>query len=231
MDDMKSKMQTERIVLNIPVELTLEEFAALCKISPDSTAYEALEEALPLVLRFGAPKAVIRWANVDRVEGDATTIEGVTFHSKVVADKLRDMPRVFLSVITAGSGLEQSGEFDDDPFLDMYNAALIYYASKYTVRYMKERFGFDGSSTLDPGSLPDWPIKNNFPLFEMIGNVEEIGATLNEKGYIDPWNSGSHIHFSGNGYQNCTLCKNYDCVGRRAPFDRAEYVRIFGVEP
>lgn len=231
MDDMKSKSQTERIVLNIPVELTLEEFGKLCKISPDSTAYEALEEALPLVLRYGAPKAVIRWANVDRVEGDETTIEGVTFHSKVVADKLRDMPRVFLSVITAGSGLEQSGEFDDDPFLDMYNAALIYYASKYTVRYMKERFGFDGSSTLDPGSLPDWPIRNNFPLFEMIGNVEEIGATLNEKGYIDPWNSGSHIHFSGNGYQNCTLCKNYDCVGRRAPFDRAEYIRIFGVEP
>ena len=231
MDDMKSKSQTERIVPNIPVELTLEEFGKLCKISPDSTAYEALEEALPLVLRYGAPKAVIRWANVDRVEGDETTIEGVTFHSKVVADKLRDMPRVFLSVITAGSGLEQSGEFDDDPFLDMYNAALIYYASKYTVRYMKERFGFDGSSTLDPGSLPDWPIRNNFPLFEMIGNVEEIGATLNEKGYIDPWNSGSHIHFSGNGYQNCTLCKNYDCVGRRAPFDRAEYIRIFGVEP
>jgi hypothetical protein len=155
----------------------------------------------------------------------------VTFHSRVVADKLRELPRVFLSVITAGKGLEQSGEFEDDPFLDMYNAALIYYASKYTVRYMKERFGFDGSSTLDPGSLPDWPIKNNFPLFEMIGNVEEIGATLNEKGYIDPWNSGSHIHFSGNGYQNCTLCKNYDCVGRRAPFDRAEYVRIFGAEP
>jgi hypothetical protein len=231
MDDMKSKMQTERIVLNIPVELTLEEFGKLCKIGPESSAYEALEEALPLVKQYGAPKAVLRWANVDRVEGDETTIEGVTFHSRVVADKLRELPRVFLSVITAGKGLEQSGEFEDDPFLDMYNAALIYYASKYTVRYMKERFGFDGSSTLDPGSLPDWPIKNNFPLFEMIGNVEEIGATLNEKGYIDPWNSGSHIHFSGNGYQNCTLCKNYDCVGRRAPFDRAEYVRIFGAEP
>ena len=231
MDNMNRKMQTERIVLQIPVKFTLEEFAALCRIRPDSSAFEAVEEAYPLVRQYGAPKAVIRWANVDRVVGDETTIEGVTFQSRVVADKLRDLPRVFLSVITAGHGLEESGEFDDDPFLDTYNAALIYYASKYTVGFMKERFGFDGSSTLDPGSLPDWPIRNNFPLFEIIGNVEEIGASLNEKGYIDPWNSGSHIHFSGNGYQNCSLCKNYDCVGRRAPFDRAEYVRIFGMEP
>jgi hypothetical protein len=74
MDDMKSKMQTERIVLNIPVELTLEEFGKLCKIGPESSAYEALEEALPLVKQYGAPKAVLRWANVDRVEGDETTI-------------------------------------------------------------------------------------------------------------------------------------------------------------
>ena len=230
MDDMHHSA-SERIVLHVPVDFTLESLAELCKIRADSSAFEALEEAYPLILRHGAPKAVIRWASVDRVEGDETTIEGVTFRSKVVADKLRSTPRAFLSVVTAGHGLERSGEFDDDPFLDSYNFALLMHASKYMVRYMKERFGFDGSSTLDPGSLPDWPIKNNFALFDIIGNVEEIGATLNEAGYINPWNSGSHIHFSGDGYQNCSLCKNYDCIGRRAPFDRSEYVRIFGMEP
>ena len=99
------------------------------------------------------------------------------------------------------------------------------------VAYMSEQFGFDGSSMLNPGSLPDWPIENNFPLFDIIGNVDEIGVTLNEAGYITPWNSGSHIHFPGEGYQNCSLCRRYDCVGRRAPFDHAEYVRVFGVEP
>ena len=36
-------------------------------------------------------------------------------------------------------------------------------------------------------------------------SVEEIGVSLNEAGYIKPWNSGSHIHFSGDGYQNCSL--------------------------
>ena len=222
---------SERIVLHVPVDLSTEEYAALCRIRPESSAYEELEDIMPLIRRFGAPKAIIRWANVDRIDGDDTTIEGVTFHSKVVADKLRGFPRVFLSVITAGRGLEDSGEFEDDPFLNTYNAALLYHASRYVVNYMKEKFGFDGSSMLNPGSLPDWPIMNNFPLFDMIGNVAEIGVSLNEAGYIKPWNSTSHIHFSGDGYQNCSLCKNYNCVGRRARFDREEYIRIFGVEP
>ncbi len=222
---------SERIVLHIPLDFSAEEFAAHCRIKMGSSAFEALEDALPLIRQYGAPRAIIKWAGVDRVEGDETTIEGVTFRSRVVADKLRDTPRVFLSVVTAGEGLERSGAFAGDPFLNTYDGALLFHASGYVIRYMKERFGFDGSSVLNPGSLPDWPIGNNFALFEMIGNVAEIGVSLNEAGYIKPWNSGSHIHFSGDGYRNCSLCKKLDCIGRRARFDRAEYVRIFGTEP
>ena len=222
---------SERIVLHIPTDFTAESLAQLCRVKPGSSAFEAVEEALPLINQYGAPKAIIKWASVDRIENDLTTIEGVTFQSKVVADKLKDTPRVFLSVVTAGWGLDECGEFDDDPFLNTFNGALLFHASRYVVNYMKEQFGFDGSSMLNPGSLPDWPIENNFPLFDMIGNVAEIGVSLNEAGYIKPWNSGSHIHFSGNGYQNCSLCRKYDCIGRRAKFDRSEYLRIFGTEP
>ena len=222
---------SERIVLRPALDLTAERLAELCRVKPDSAAFAEIEEALPLINRYGAPKAIIRWANVDRIEGDATTIEGVTFRSRVVADKLRDTPRVFLSVITAGDGLEQSGALAGDPFLDVFNGALLFFISEYVVRYMKESFDFDGSSMLNPGSLPDWPIGNNFQLFRIIGNVDEIGVSLNAAGYIKPWNSGSHIHFSGNGYQNCSLCRKYDCIGRRAKFDRSEYLRIFGTEP
>ena len=222
---------SERIVLHIPTDFTQETLAEYCRIKPGSSALESLEEDLPLINRFGAPKAILRWANVDGVAGEETSIEGVRFHSRVVADKLTGLRRVFVSVVTAGSGLEQCGELADSVFLDTYNAALLFRASRYMIDFMRERFGFDGSSMLNPGSLPDWPIRNNFELFRIIGNVEEIGVSLNEAGYIKPWNSGSHIHFPGNGYQNCSLCRNYDCIGRRAEFDRAEYARIFGAEP
>ncbi len=222
---------SERIVLEIPVHFTAEELARLCRVSTDSAAFGVVEESLDAVNENAAPKAVIKWATVDRVEGDFTTVDGAVFQSKVVADKLKDTPRVFLSVITAGGGLEACGEFDGDPFLDTFNGALLAHATGYTIRTMKERFGFDGSSMLNPGSLPDWPIRNNFTLFDLIGNVEEIGVTIRENGYMKPWNTTSHIHFSGHGYQNCSLCRKYDCVGRRAKFDHNEYVRIFGTEP
>ena len=224
-------MGSERIVFHIPVDLSAEEFAPYCRIKNDSAAFEMLEETMPLIKRYGAPKAIIRWADVDGIKGDETTIEGVTFRSRVVAEKLRGLQRVFISVVTAGRGLEESGEFTGDPFKDTYNGALLRHASTFIVKYMKDIFGFDGSSMLNPGSLPDWPIKNNFALFDIIGDVGEIGVSLNEAGYIKPWNSGSHIHFPGDGYHNCSLCKKYDCIGRRAPFDRAEYIRIFGIEP
>ncbi|MBR6236815.1 MAG: hypothetical protein IKR16_03655 [Firmicutes bacterium] len=70
---------SERIVLRIPVELAAEEFAALCRIKPDSPAFEMLEETYPLIKQYGAPKAIIRWANVDGIEEDRTTIEGAKF--------------------------------------------------------------------------------------------------------------------------------------------------------
>ena len=219
---------SERIVLRIPLNLTAPELARLCQIDTQSSAYEAVEDALPFINQYGAPKAVIRWANVDRVEGDLTTIEGTTFRSKVVADKLRDLPRVFLSVITAGDELDDCEELEDDPFLDIFKGALLMQALTYTQKVMLERFNFDGSSTLNPGSLPDWPIENNFALFDIIGHTEEIGVSLNKAGYISPWNSVSRIHFPGNGYENCSLCKKFECFRRRAPFDAAEYLRIFG---
>ena len=223
--------ESERIVLDIPVRLTAEELARLCRTNPDSAAFEVVEESLDAVNEYAAPKAVLKWATVNSVEGDLTDIDGVVFQSKVVADKLKDAPRVFLSVITAGSGLERCPDFDGDPFLDTLNGALLAHATAYTIRFMKDRFGFDGSSMLNPGSLPDWPIRNNFALFDLIGNVPEIGVTIRENGYMKPWNTTSHIHFSGHGYQNCSLCRKYDCIGRRARFNREEYVRIFGAEP
>ena len=222
---------SERIVLNFPVNFTAEEFAKYCRIDPESSAFEAVEEAIPLINQYAQPKAILVWANVDSIEGDSTTIDGVTFESKIVAEKLKNLHRVFLSVVTAGNGLEQCEDLADDVFLDIYNGALLMYASYKAIEYMKEKFEYDGSSTLNPGSLPDWPISNNFALFDIIGNVGEIGVSLNEEGYIKPWNSGSHIHFSDNGFMSCSLCKKYDCIGRHAKFNRSEYIRIFGVEP
>ena len=224
-------MKDERMVLRIPVDFTAERLAALCGVKTDSTAFIAVEESLDAVLEYGEPAAVLRRVSVEDVGEDRATVGGTTFESRVVADKLSGAEIVFLSVITAGNGLDRCGEFDGDPLLDTLNRALLTHATGEVIRTLREDFGFEGGSMLNPGSLPDWPIRNNFALFDLIGGAEDIGVTLRENGYMRPWNTTSHIHFPGEGYHNCSLCLKYDCIGRRAPFDRAEYTRIFGREP
>ena len=221
----------DRIVLRIPVEFTAQRLAALCGVKPGSPAFDAAEECLPYVNEYGKPMAILRWADVESVGEDTVRVSGAVFQSRVVADKLKDSRRVFLSVITAGTGLADCEELRGDPFYDALDGALLRHATSYVTAYMQEKFGFDGRAMLNPGSLPDWPIVNNFALFSLIGNAEEIGVTLNDNGYMKPWHTTSHIHFTGGNYQNCSLCRKYDCVGRRAKFDREEYKRIFGAEP
>lgn len=225
-------MSTERIILDIPVNFTAEELGRYCKISPESPAFSAVEDAVDLVNQYAEPMAIIKWADIDSVKDDETTIEGVTFKSIVVAEKLKDKQRAFITVITAGSGLEKCEDLEDDPFLDMFNGALIRLATRYVTDYLKDNFGFEDVGMLNPGSLPDWPISENHALCGIAGDVSEIGVELNDAGYLKPWNSGSHLCFeNAGGYQNCSLCKKYDCIGRHARFDRKEYIRIFGMEP
>ena len=108
-----AKQDSERIVIHIPVDFSADDLAGFCKASEEQVS-ELMEDALDLFNSFAAPKAILRWANVESITGDRATINGSTFHSKVVADKLKDSPRVFLSVITAGTGLEKCGELKND---------------------------------------------------------------------------------------------------------------------
>ena len=66
---------SERIVLHIPTDFTAEELAGMCRIKPGSSAFEMVEEMLPTINRYGAPRSIIKWASVDKIDGDLTTIE------------------------------------------------------------------------------------------------------------------------------------------------------------
>ncbi len=217
----------ERIVLKIPVEFTEESFAAFCKRIRKPLP-EGLGELLPLINSRAEPGAVLRRAAVTPLGEGETALGDTSYRSRLVADKLSRTPYVFLYAATAGEGLEKPGGLPKGPVLDTVDLALIFLAEDYLAGYLKERFGYDGSSSLNPGSLPDWPVGFNRDIFRMLGGAREIGVSADENGYLLPLNSTSGIRFPGNGYHNCSLCKRQGCVGRRAKFDPEEYARIFG---
>ena len=131
-----------------------------------------------------------------------------------MADNLKEIKKVFLCVMTVGAEIDDCQELSDNALRDMIKGVAL---------------GYRDLAMMTPGSLPDWPIVNNKDLFAMIDNVaEDIGVSLNEHYYMLHYNSVSGIIFSSStGYVNCKLCKNLDCIGRHAPFDQAEYDRIF----
>ncbi|HZK24454.1 MAG TPA: hypothetical protein VFC74_03605 [Oscillospiraceae bacterium] len=220
----------DRIVFDyIPIKFDTEEVLKFNKIRPNSSFREVFIEALSIAEKHLRCKAVLKWVNIEAIVGKTTTIDGVNFQSKVMADNLQDVKKAFLFVMTVGAEIDECKEIEENTLRDMIKGTALGYIHKFVLEYITEHFGYQDLAMMTPGSLPDWPIINNDDLFAMIGNVtEDIGVSLNKHHYMQPYNSSSGIIFSSStGYVNCTLCKNLDCIGRHAPFDQAEYNRLF----
>jgi hypothetical protein len=70
---------------------------------------------------------------------------------------------------------------------------------------------------MTPGSLYDWPIQEQEPLFTIFGDIESIiGLRLRDSFMIDPRQSASGILFPTEiGFQTCMLCLRQGCPKRR----------------
>lgn len=220
-----------RIVLrNIPLKFDPDGLAALCGIKKDSSLYMELRESITTAEQTAKPRAVIKWCDVSKVSEITTTVDGVHFESKVMSNKLKDCEKVFVYVMTAGDEIEKCADIKSRLIRETLATTTLVLASKYVFNYIQETFSLASVGSINPGSLPDWPIENNSALFDIIGNVSEtIGVSLTSSGYMTPFNSVSGIIFSDTkNYINCILCQRSDCIGRHAPFDDVEYKRIFG---
>lgn len=76
-----------------------------------------------------------------------------------------------------------------------------------------------GTSTMAPGSLGDWPIQQQKPLFQLLGDTEAmIGVRLTESFLMLPSKSVSGIWFpTQTRFESCQLCPGQRCPNRRAP--------------
>lgn len=75
-------------------------------------------------------------------------------------------------------------------------------------------------STLNPGSLKEWAITGQIPLFELLGGVtQDIGVELSKSLLMSPTKSISGIMFqSKESFENCQLCPKLNCPNRRVPY-------------
>ena len=73
---------------------------------------------------------------------------------------------------------------------------------------------------MSPGSLADWPIEEQRPLFNILGDVDAaIGVKLSESLLMIPNKSLSGMYFPTEvRFFNCQLCPREQCPGRKAKY-------------
>jgi hypothetical protein len=221
------------IVHRIPVTLTIETAAAglhVHRTGDLEQVRQILGEAGPLF----AAKAVYTVAYVDEKFEGGVVIDGQRFQSRVLRKNLDSVGLVFPFVVTLGGALEKRSDECDDLleryYFDVMGNLALMQARNQLQKEIGTRFALEGSSYMSPGSLADWPIEEQKPLFSLLNGVEDaIGVHLNESLLMVPRKSVSGIYFPTDiTFYSCQLCPRKRCEGRKAAY-YPEMAKEYGV--
>ena len=221
--------------LNPSVRLDIEEAKAALHWRDRPGAAEELAELIQEAESLLQPEAAYKVSYIEKPEDDVVVIEGVSFPSRVLRQNLDPVERVFPYIITIGIGLERHAGESGDPLKQYYLESLADLGLGKTAQaleaHLKRRHGLSGLSSMSPGSLEDWPITQQPPLFSLFESPSRpVRVRLNDHLLMVPRKSISGIFFpAAVSFQSCQLCPRHDCPGRRAAFDK-ELRRKFRLE-
>jgi hypothetical protein len=180
------------------------------------------------------PKAAYKLVSFDKGEDNTVVVDGTTLNSLVLSHHLEDVYRIFPFVATCGRELTAWGKAKTDMmerfFADAVMDRALLGACIHLGEHLQELYKLENAGTMTPGSLDDWPIQEQIPLFEILGDIEgTIGVRLTEALMMDPVHSVSGIIFpSEEGFEECSLCPREDCPKRRAPYEAHLYETRYG---
>jgi hypothetical protein len=224
----------EPIILdNIPFQLDIEKLTQELRIKAGSPNESTLRRLLQQAQEIGRPRAIYKIAPVELVSDDCVLIEGREFKSRVMRVNLESRHRVFLYVATCGMELYDWEQGLEDSLEGFYafsiSGAALDSAREAMHAHMRATFDIQDSATMNPGSLEDWPIEAQEPLFALLGDPEKtIGVRLLDSLLMVPNQSVSGLRFeTDSGYINCQLCPREGCPDREAPYDNQLYTRYF----
>ena len=193
-----------------------------------------VEAMVARALSLAEPRAAFTPAYVDEKGTDEVVIAGKRFHSRVLRKNLEEVGRVFPVVMTVGERLEQEADRLDmleRYYLDAIANLILTEARLHFIRHLCSRFGVEKLSWMSPGSLQEWPIEQQQPLFELLPGVEDrLGVRLTDSFLMLPRKSVSGIYFpSETTFFSCRLCPRERCDNRKARYDEA-VVKEYGID-
>jgi hypothetical protein len=177
------------------------------------------------------PKAAYKACPITSKHLDSIRLGQTCLKSRVLRRQLEQSEQVFPYVVTLGKKLEEKIRTSDDILEQYYLDTIGNFAlSSLLVRiedHLQSRYGFQCISSMAPGSLADWPLEEQGPLFSILGDVNSaIGVKLTEAFLMIPIKSESGIFFpTSEKFYSCQLCPRKDCVSRKTGCDEIFYKR------
>jgi hypothetical protein len=219
----------DNIPFTIDLPVLLKE-AHIKENSPMAADFTAMAQQAQAAAR---PRALYKVSLVD-LEGDRTVfLDGVEFSSRILNVNLVNIHRVFPFLGTCGAEMAAWAERFDD-MLESFWAGLlmehaVYTALQFFEAHIAELYQPGVMASMNPGSLEDWPLTEQAPLFSLLGDTRQhIGVHLTDSMLMVPAKSVSGVLFPAEeGYANCQLCPREVCPNRRAPYDEMLYARKY----
>lgn len=220
-------MIMEKSVISLsPVGISLDELLSELHMDKEHALIEDIVAMLNAAVKIAKPAAVFAPLPVETSNG-AIRLKGVQIDEPFVYEKLSECDTVIPFVSTCGIEIEAWSRSFDDSFeqfiADTIKQLCLKAIGVRLFSEVKENYFKDGEiSTINPGSLADWPLTGQKLLFEILEGVTgDIGVELSESCLMIPTKSWSGVMFQTEKvFHNCQLCPKTDCPSRKAPFVR-----------
>jgi len=211
----------------------LNALAAVLHVKPDTARIANLRDMLGEAKAIARPKALYQVARIEARGDDYVILDGTRFTSRVLQVNLAKAHRAFVYIATCGVEMHdwaQSKEALLERFLADAIAGMALMAARQALNQHLEQVFHPGKlGEMNPGSLQDWPLTEQRPLFELLGDPEAtIGVRLLESCLMTPIKTTSGLLFPAEeGFHNCLLCPVENCPGRRSPYEPGLYDRKY----
>ena len=172
------------------------------------------------------PRVLYEVKYIDEKFDNGVVVEGRRLISDVLRKNLDQVERLFPFVITIGNKLGESLDTCEDIlekfYLDTIGNVALTQVRKALNDHLKQKFALEKTAFMSPGSLPNWPIEQQKPLFELFEDGgASIGVKLTQSLLMLPAKSVSGIYFpTETSFFSCQLCPRERCESRKAKYNK-----------
>lgn len=216
-----------KVLTNIPYPLEVETVLSRMHSRSKEKHANAVKKLINNAKEKINPVILYKICPVHHSDESSVFIGEVMFKSRILRVNLENAESVFPYILTCGKTFDDFYSSLDDMmdhfYLNEIVNVILSEVQSYFLKYLKETYALEKVSKMNPGSLADWPLEQQKPLFALFDEsvvAEQIEVYLNENMLMTPVKSLSGIAFPTEvSFENCQMCPKKDCPGRKAPYD------------